>query len=366
MGYMPTTRSGHNMFDMASLLQKAIRRGDAERAGYAAYELLGSYDTVLWKRLLVISAEDTWGVITKEVAMLYQKHIAANKENRGYGKDPTFVSEAVDILCRAKKSRDACYYACNFILSNNQGTGLVRDDVLAAEIADALDGETQLSLADGRVINDRDYLAAFAFNSIRKCDMENSGAAIRALMEMDYSYVWKLLSYAGAKLTEEKLSLEIRALMFADDFVNKKKKVNEKDPIFLSKLIMNIMYFLCGKFETVCSERTVTYDGFLDWSGARTISVSQCRLPDGIIPEYVYDVHTIRGKRNGKTDWGMNLVENDALYPFQKAFFEEGSWELRYDYKHEHGLCSEKEYHASLEYRKTHVSNPARALLGLK
>lgn len=160
--------------------------------------------------------------------------------------------------------------------------------------------------------------------------MENSGAAIRSLMEMDYPYVWKFLNYAGAKLTSEKLSLEIRALMFADDFVNKKKKVNEKDPIFLAKSIMNIMYFLCRKFETVCSEQTVTYDGFIDWSGARTISVSQCRLPDGIIPEYVYDVHTIKGKKSGKTDWGMNLVENDALHPFQKAFFEDGRWELRY------------------------------------
>lgn len=33
MAYNLETRSGHNMFTMASLLQKAIRRGDKERAG---------------------------------------------------------------------------------------------------------------------------------------------------------------------------------------------------------------------------------------------------------------------------------------------------------------------------------------------
>ena len=43
MAYNLETRSGHNMFTMASLLQKAIRRGDKERAGYAAMELFGSY-----------------------------------------------------------------------------------------------------------------------------------------------------------------------------------------------------------------------------------------------------------------------------------------------------------------------------------
>ncbi len=53
MAYRLETRSGHNMFTMASLLQKAIRRGDKERAGYAAMELFGScyYGTyVRWLR----------------------------------------------------------------------------------------------------------------------------------------------------------------------------------------------------------------------------------------------------------------------------------------------------------------------------
>ena len=58
MGFQFRTRNGHNMYDMASMLQKAIRRCDVEKAGYAAMELFGNYNKYLWKRLLVISAED--------------------------------------------------------------------------------------------------------------------------------------------------------------------------------------------------------------------------------------------------------------------------------------------------------------------
>lgn len=46
------TKNGHSMYDMVSLLQKAIRRGDAEVAGYAANELRGRYNAYLWRRLL--------------------------------------------------------------------------------------------------------------------------------------------------------------------------------------------------------------------------------------------------------------------------------------------------------------------------
>ena len=362
MGYNPTTRSGHNMFDMASLLQKAIRRGDAERAGYAAYELFGSYDTMLWKRLLVVSSEDTWGVVTKEIYSLLNKHAVANSGYKGYAKDPTYVSEAVDLLCRCKKSRDACYYACNFILSNNVGDGLQGSEETARAIIEEtmVDGEQANLFID---ITGRDMVASTLVESIINFDMENSGAALRELMYTDNPFIWRALRYADNQISGGLMQDEITALEKTDSFVNKKKAPNERDPIFISKATMNLMYYGCGKYETVCSEDSIDYQQLIDWSGKESISIAECVLPDGIIPEYVYDVHTLKGKRKGATDWGMNLVENDALSPFQKAFFEEGSWQLRYDYKHEHGLCSEKEYQMSLEYRKTHESNPSYKLI---
>ena len=37
MAYNLRTLHGHNMYDMASMLQKAIRRSNPNLAGYAAY-----------------------------------------------------------------------------------------------------------------------------------------------------------------------------------------------------------------------------------------------------------------------------------------------------------------------------------------
>lgn len=366
MGYSPTTRSGHNMFVMASMLQKAVRRGDPERAGYAAYELFGGYDSMLWKRLLVISSEDCWGVLTKEIIRLHEDHGRANAGVKGYYKNPTFVSEAVTLLCEAKKSRDACYYACNFILSNNAGTEEEIRTGDALSLKQILSGEpSQGSLfsTPGGTCGEKDIYSWKLLNAIRNCDMENSGYAAKMLLEMDEPLLWAVLAYASEDLSGGSLNPEIAALRNADGFVNRKKAKNEKDPIFIAKSIMNLMYHRCGKYDTVASSDSIDLASVIDWSGKAQIDVSRCRLPDNVIPQYVYDVHTIEGKRAGRTDWEMNLVENDALKPFQPAFFETGSWELRYDYKHQHGICTEREYQMSLEYRKTHEANPSRKFI---
>lgn len=114
----PITRNGHNMYDMASMLQKAIRRSDIQRAGYAAYELFGDFEGFLWKRLLVSSAEDCWGIITKEIVALREANNTINNGKRGYQKDPLFVAKAIVLLCMARKNRDACYVACNFMTAS--------------------------------------------------------------------------------------------------------------------------------------------------------------------------------------------------------------------------------------------------------
>lgn len=119
MGFNPTTRSGHNMYDMASMLQKAIRRCDFRRAGYAAYELFGGYHTFLWKRMIVTSAEDCYGIMTKEIIALKQADDEVNKGKKGYEKDPLFVAKAITLLCMARKNRDACYVACNFMTASD-------------------------------------------------------------------------------------------------------------------------------------------------------------------------------------------------------------------------------------------------------
>lgn len=109
------TDGGYSMYTMSSMLQKAIRRSDINRAAFAAKELRGRYPDYLWKRLYVISAEDCYGVMTKEIVALKIADDTVNKGRKGYDRDSIFLSKAVTLLCMARKNRDACYVACNFM-----------------------------------------------------------------------------------------------------------------------------------------------------------------------------------------------------------------------------------------------------------
>lgn len=112
------TKNGHSMFDISSLLQKSIRRCDPINAGYAANELLGRYRGYLWKRLLTISAEDCWGIVTAEIVGLQKADEIVNAKAKGYDINPLFIAKAVTLLLKASKNRDADYFACNLLNSN--------------------------------------------------------------------------------------------------------------------------------------------------------------------------------------------------------------------------------------------------------
>ncbi len=103
-------------------------------------------------------------------------------------------------------------------------------------------------------------------------------------------------------------------------------------------------------------------DAVMDEDAIEHIDITQCNLGDEGVPDWVFDVHTLIGKRAGKTDWQMNIDEQNALKPRQISLFDEGSWAPRYDYKQRHGLCTEKEYQASLEYRKGRKANPVKPI----
>lgn len=147
-----TTRNGHNMFDMASMLQKAIRRNKVGYAMYAAYELYGRYYGMLWKRLIVISAEDCYGMISKKILELKNLDDTMNIGKEGYDRDMQYAEQAVKILCAANKNRDACYAACNFMIVDwgcSEKEFQKIGHINLAELAKHLEGEEeQRSLFD--------------------------------------------------------------------------------------------------------------------------------------------------------------------------------------------------------------------------
>lgn len=102
------TQRGYDFYEVASALQKSIRRGDVKLAGYMALELFPTYSEYCWKRLLTVSAEDCYGIVTKEIMALYEAFHIVNKGKKGKDlKGRVFISKAVILLCQCKHNRDA-------------------------------------------------------------------------------------------------------------------------------------------------------------------------------------------------------------------------------------------------------------------
>ena len=122
----------YNFSEVSSAMQKAIRRSDAALAGYWALELWQSgFGRYVWKRLLTISAEDCWGILTQEVKALHDSYLVINdgvpaKQARGR----IFISKAVILLCLSKKSRDPDHLQ-NFVYDQSAG---LDPDTLADEL----------------------------------------------------------------------------------------------------------------------------------------------------------------------------------------------------------------------------------------
>lgn len=129
------TQRGYNFSEVSSAMQKAIRRADAPLAGYWALELWQSgFGRYVWKRLLTISAEDCWGILTHEVKALHDSYLVINegvppKQARGR----IFISKAVILLCLSKKSRDPDHLQ-NFVYDQSAG---LDPDTLADELRSA-------------------------------------------------------------------------------------------------------------------------------------------------------------------------------------------------------------------------------------
>ena len=132
MRYEQKTIKGYSFYEVASALQKEIRRGNSKLAGYWALELFHSgFSNYCWKRLLTISAEDCWGILTSEIKSLHDSFLVINHNvPKGKQKGRIFISKAVILLCLSKKNRDPDHLQ-NFVYDKNA-------DVSAEELIDSI------------------------------------------------------------------------------------------------------------------------------------------------------------------------------------------------------------------------------------
>lgn len=104
------TVNNYDFFECSSAMQKSIRRGLEEEAMFWAVELFESnFAEYVWKRLRIISSEDVGLAephISSEIMSLYFLHKEqAKKKDDKNRPERLFLTHAVLMLCRAKKSR---------------------------------------------------------------------------------------------------------------------------------------------------------------------------------------------------------------------------------------------------------------------
>jgi hypothetical protein len=102
----PPTKGGYDFYEVASLLQKSLRRGDTVLAARAANELFPKYTNYVWNRLMTVSAEDCASLVTSEIVALYDGWLKVNGGKPG-DKGRVFIAKAIIVLAKCKHARDA-------------------------------------------------------------------------------------------------------------------------------------------------------------------------------------------------------------------------------------------------------------------
>lgn len=358
----PVTESGYGLFDMLSLLQKAIRRNDYEQAGFAANQLKNRFRTAMWNRIMVISSEDCYGIVTKELNALRFKDEVKH--------DDMCVARAVWLLAHALKSRDACYYACNFILANRKSRDIepdsdsAKDVWLATKDSDGKDSdyfeqsiglfEPELTDKEKAIIKAGDIFCT----AVRHRDMDMSGFYADKFRKHYRKFLWNLMIDMAFPSSKINVRPEIMALKLADDKVNGKK--TEKDEIFISKAIILLMQANDPDYPSVVASDHVSLSKLIDWNAHDVKPIADCKLETGDIPEWVFDCHTYKGKRMGKTDWDMTCDEQAALTPKRPAYFDDASWYYTYEQDFLNGDLKPQEWEIIKKYGETHEANPVK------
>lgn len=283
------TRNGHNMFDVSSLIQKALRRGDMEFGCYAAHEMMWKYRPYLWTRLFITSAEDCYDPVSSRILYLRKKdyEIAETEDTR-------YLSEAINLLVRTRKNRDADYFACNFVCSKDK-----RDFPM---------GSTQLVTRHGHDL--REMTIALK-KAIFDFDEENIGYICCEIWCWYKRLFWVVAKGVAKDLGSGILMREINALMEIDMTMNTKNSTW----IYMCKAI--VMFLHCIDLGTcdIFSYPDMRYiEDVLKYNQIRNL------------PEYTYDCHTRKGKAMGKTVFDFRISEQTSLRPHIQGLYDDLEW----------------------------------------
>ena len=325
------TNNGYKMSDMSSMLQKAIRRSDVPHASYAAMELYFGFRPMMWNRLLTVSAQDCFGIVTREIAALHQADSILNGKDSAEKSCLTFIARAITLLCAARKSRDADYVACNYLWGNQK---LSEDELLAFTGHSETDGSAATRTKNGYTADD---MMAMLHSSVSQSGIPHASYAVQELYTRFRKQMWNLLLAASDEDCHGVMTEEIMALYSTDDKVNGKKSAIHANLMFVAKTIIllsmarknpNTNYISCNSLWTDSAMNNLEFLASIDSSSVENFMRSDFRFQ---IPDYVFDVYTYRGKKAGKTQLDFFIDENNALKPHQPGLFDSGNYREYYD-----------------------------------
>lgn len=290
------TRNWYNMFEISSLIQKALRRRDAEMAYFAANELIPHYRNYLWKRLLTVSAEDCYDMVTGRIMELHNLDVSQpDHANRKY------IAVAVSTLLNARKNRDGDYFACNLLNS--------RDKADISKYVPNPVFDITCSTKNGHCLYD---LAECFDKSIDALDDVMSGYAANEIRVYYPNFCWNMIIRKAQSLGYDKVVCEMKALKAADE------QTKRTSIIFYSKALTILL-------KVVKYGNADFYNH--DFAYNDTIDLKSYDNKRFAIPEYVYDCHTYKGKAMKKTKEMFVVDEQAALTPHKQGEYDNCSWE---------------------------------------
>lgn len=290
------TRNQYDMFEISSLIQKALRRRDAEMAYFAANELIPHYRNYLWKRLLTVSAEDCYDMITGKIMELHKADCnRADQRNRKY------IANAVSVLLNARKNRDGDYFACNLLNS--------RDKADISKYVENPIFDITCSTKNGHCMFD---LVECFKRAVDNLDDVMAGYAINELLVYYRKYSWKVIFSKAQDLGYGDVVNEIRALRAADE------QTKYASIIFHAKAI-TILLKVKKYGGTEFYRKDFAFNPDIDLTAYDTKFYR--------IPDYVFDCHTYIGKVKKRTKEMFVIDEQAALTPHQQGEYDNSSWE---------------------------------------
>ena len=329
------SRNGHSIFEISSLIQKALRRADKNMALYAAAEMIPKYRNYLWKRLLTVSAEDCHDMVTHKILDLRKNDICGLT---GYNNKQ--IEKAISILLEARKNRDADYFACNLFNSRDKRTF---DSKYGNEVFDA-----ESATKNGHSCY---FLRDVFYHAIDILDYDNAGYAANEIKVYYPKFCWDMIVNKASTLGYPLLYKEIRALKDADAQTN-----GDNTLLYRSKAIVLMIKAVKSKSLT----DLIPDDNIYDFVSLKDASSQRLLLPD-----YVFDCHTYIGKSRGKTKQEFVKAEQSALMPLKKGMFDDASWE-RFFYMSKYGFwTAEYTPHPSEDRVKEIENNTTPSLFDL-